>query len=135
MKKAVTSVLLFLCITMNAGGPWKMGLTCPNENINLIIDLYEESIDVPGLEMFGPMNGYLNGNIYGVWYVTGFNILDDKNVTIKVANDLGSENQKISLTQTSDSTWTLKFEGQQVVKRAVGKKLVKIPRELVMKKK
>ena len=78
---------------------------------------------------------FTNGNIYGVWYVTGFDIKDDKNVTIKVANDLGSENQKISLTQTSDSTWTMKFEGQQVVKRAVGKKLVKIPRELVMKKK
>lgn len=135
MRKNVTSVLLFFCIIINAGGPWKMELTCPNEKINLNIDLYDESIEVPGMEMFGPMNGYLNGDIYGVWYVTGFDIKDDRNVTIKVANDLGSENQKISLIQTSDSTWTLKFEGQQVVKRAVGKKLVKIPRELVMKKK
>lgn len=135
IKINVTSFMLFLCMATNAGGPWKMDLTCPDEKINLIIDLYDESIEVPGMEMFGPMNGYLNGNIYGVWYVTGFDIKDDKNVTIKVANDLGSENQKISLSQTSDSTWTMKFEGQQVVKRAVGKKLVKIPRELVMKKK
>jgi len=135
MKNVIIFALLSLCITMNAEGPWKMKLTCPKENINLNIDLYEESIEVPGLEMFGPMNGYMNGDIYRVWYVTGFNIIDDKNVTIKVANDLGSENQKFSLSQTTDSTWTLKFEGQQVIKRVNGKKLVKIPRELVMKKK
>ena len=129
MKRSVlltVLVLLLACACLASAEP---------EKINLIIDLYDESIEVPGMQMFGPMNGYLNGNIYGVWYVTGFDIKDDKNVTIKVANDLGSENQKISLTQTSDSTWTMKFEGQQVVKRAVGKKLVKIPRELVMKKK
>jgi len=135
MKNVLIFALMFVCINMNAEGPWKLKLTSQKENINLNIDLYEESIEVPGLEMFGPMNGYMNGNIYRVWYVTGFKIIDDKNATIKVGNDLGSENQKFSLTQTTDSTWTLKFEGQQVIKRVNGKKLTKIPREIVMMKK
>ncbi|MBR4130368.1 MAG: hypothetical protein IKU02_05505 [Bacteroidaceae bacterium] len=112
--------------------PWKFQLHCPEEKIDLHLDLYEESIEVPGLEAFGPMNGYLDGNIYGVWYVVGFDIKDDKHATITIANDLGSEDQKLTLTQNSDSTYQLKFLGYNAVKRADGKKLVKIPSEMKM---
>ena len=134
MKKAAIFVALF-CISMllHAEKPWKLKLHCPEEKIDLRLDLYEESIEVPGLEAFGPMNGYLDGNIYGVWYVVGFDIKDDKHATVTIANDLGSEDQKLTLTQTSDSTYQLKFLGYNAVKRAQGKKLVKIPSELRMK--
>ena len=115
--------------------PWKLRLHQPEEKIDLCLDLYEESIEVPGLEAFGPMNGYLGGNIYGVWYVVGFDIKDDRQATITIANDLGSEDQKLTLTQTSDSTYQLKFLGYNAVKRAQGKKLVKIPSEMKMEKK
>lgn len=114
--------------------PWRLRLHSPEEKIDLHIDLYEESIDVPGLEAFGPMNGYLGGNIYGVWYVVGFDIKDDRQATLTIANDLGSEDQKLTLTQTSDSTYQLKFLGYNAVKRAQGRKLVKIPGEMKMVK-
>jgi len=116
-----------------AQGPWKFKLLCPEEDIRLHIDLYEETVNVPGMDMFGPQNGYLGGNIYGVWTVTSFKIQDDKVATLKISNDLGSETQKIVLTQQSDSIYTLRFDGTNVVKRAVGRKLVKIPAELKMK--
>ena len=112
--------------------PWKLRLTSPEEKINLKLDLYEESIEVPGLEDFGPMNGYMDGNIYGIWYVVGFDIKDDQHATITIANDLGSEDQKLTLTKNSDATYQLKFLGYNAVKRAQGKKLVKIPSELKM---
>ena len=85
------------------------------------------------MEMFGPMNGYLGGNIYGVWTVTSFKIQDDKIATLRLSNDLGSETQRVTLTQQSDSIYTLHFDGTNVVKRAIGRKLVKIPAELKMK--
>lgn len=131
MKKTCLLVL-FLCATICVYGvkPWKKSLTCKSEKIDLVFDLYEESVLVPGMEMFGPMNGYMTGNIYGVWYITGFDIQSDQKVLIKVANDLGSENQKMLLTQQNDSTWLLQFQGHQVVKRVKGKKLVKIPGEM-----
>ncbi|MBQ9170978.1 MAG: hypothetical protein IJ219_03455 [Bacteroidaceae bacterium] len=134
--RRLTIIAAMLGIFTSALGwqPWKMRLTSPDEKINLTLDLYEESIKVPGLEDFGPMNGYMDGNIYGVWYVVGFDIKDDRNATITIANDLGSEDQKLSLTQNADSTWQLKFLGYNAVKRAQGKKLVKIPSELKMKK-
>ena len=58
----------------------------------------EESIQVPGMEMFGPMNGYLGGDIYCVWSVTSFKIQDDKVATLRLSNDLGSETQKAKFT-------------------------------------
>lgn len=119
--------------TMQAQGPWKFQLLCPEEDIRLHIDLYEETINVPGMEMFGPQNGYLGGNIYGVWTVTSFKIQDDKTATLKLSNDLGSETQKVSLTQQSDSVYTMHFDGANVVKRVVGRKLVKLPSEFKMK--
>jgi len=131
-RLATTAVMFAILTAVVAQQPWKFQLHCPEEKIDLHLDLYEESIEVPGLEAFGPMNGYLDGNIYGVWYVVGFDIKDDKNATITIANDLGSEDQKLTLTQNSDSTYQLKFLGYNAVKRAQGKKLVKIPSELKM---
>ena len=88
---------------------------------------------MPGMDMFGPMNGYLGGNIYGVWTVTSFKIQDDKTATLRLSNDLGSETQKATLTQQSDSLYLLHLDGITVVKRVVGKKLVKVPMDFKMK--
>lgn len=135
MRKIIIFIAFFsISGLLLAEGPWKIHLHCPEEKIDLRLDLYEESIEVPGLEAFGPMNGYMDGNIYGVWYVVGFDIKDDKHATVTIANDLGSEDQKLTLAQTSDSTYQLKFLGYNTVKRAQGKKLVKIPSELIMKR-
>lgn len=109
-------------------------MTDPTEKITLDIDLYEESIEVPDMEMFGPMNGYLGGNIYGVWTVTSFQIKKDKAI-LRLSNDMGSETQEAELSQTSDSTYTLKLLGSTVVKRAEGRKLHKITPTLKMIKK
>jgi len=134
MRRRAIFAAMFAIFTAAFGGqPWKLKLHCPEEDIDLHLDLYEESIEVPGMETFGPMNGYLGGNIYGVWYVVCFDIKDDKHVSLTIANDLGSEDQKLTLTQNSDSTYQLKFLGYNAVKRAQGKKLVKIPSELKMK--
>ena len=135
MEKTITFTILFcMAMLLRAEGPWKLKLHCEEEKIDLYIDLYQESIEVPGLEAFGTMNGYLGGNIYGVWYVVDFDIKNDKQATITIANDLGSEDQKLTLTQNSDSTYQMKFLGYNAVKRVQGKKLVKIPSELKMKR-
>lgn len=130
----VFCIAVSLASSVLAQGPWKLSLHCPEENVHLYLDLYEESINVPGMDMFGPMNGYLGGNIYGVWSVTSFKIQDDKVATLRLSNDLGSETQKATLTQQSDSLYILRFDGLNVVKRAIGKKLVKIPSEFKMRK-
>lgn len=129
-----TTLLTLVSLSMQAQGPWKMKLTCPEEKITLHMDLYNESITVPRMEMFGPMNGYLGGDIYGVWSITSFEIKNDREASLRVSNDLGSETQRITLTQQTDSTWLMCFEGRNVVKRVNGKKLVKIPSSFLMRK-
>lgn len=135
LRLATTAVMFALFTAVLGQQPWKLCLHSPEEKIDLRLDLYEESIEVPGFEAFGPMNGYMDGNIYGVWYVVGFDIKDDKHATITIANELGSEDQKLTLTQNADSTYQLKFLGYNAVKRAQGKKLVKIPSEFKMENK
>ncbi len=99
--------------------------------INLDIDLYEESIEVPGMSMFGPMNGYINGKgVYGVWMVTSVEIISDTRANIHLSNDQGSETQSVRLTLTSDSTCLFEQTGGNVIKRAVNRKLVKVPAKM-----
>ena len=131
MRHIFALLALSLCLAVHAGKPWKLSLTDPKENITLDIDLYEESIEVPDMEMFGPMNGYLGGNIYGVWTVTSFQIKKDKAI-LRLSNDMGSETQEAELTQTSDSTYTPNLLGSTAVKRAAGPELPKLTPTLKM---
>ncbi len=131
MRKVFLLLILTICSSVGANKPWKLHLKEPKMKIELKIDLYEESIEVPDMEMFGPMNGYLGGNIYSVWPVTSFKIKKDK-VILRLSNDLGSETQEAELIQTSDSTYTLNLIGTTVVKKVEGRKLVKITPTLNM---
>lgn len=133
MKNFIAVLWLITSLSTYAQQPWKLHLTDKKEKIILHIDLHEETIEVPGMEMFGAMNGYLGGNVYGVWCITSYRFKDDKAI-LRLSNDLGSETQEAELKQTSDSTYTLKLIGTTVVKRAEGRKLVKIAPTLNMVK-
>lgn len=132
MKRTVFFMFLCFCIgTVYAQKAFKHTLFNKENNIHLYIDLYEESINVPGMDMFGPMNGYINGNIYGVWIITSAKIQDEKNAIIRLSNDLGSETQEVKLTVKNDSTYIFEQQGGCNIKKAVNKKLVKIPQKLI----
>ncbi len=131
MKSSLALIIAFLSLTTYANEPWKVNLIDKKQNITLRLNLYAENIEVPDMEMFGPMNGYLGGNIYGVWPVTSFEIKKKKAI-LRLSNDLGSETQEAELTQTSDSTYILKLTGSTVIKRVNGRKLVKIAPTLNM---
>ena len=134
MRRFVIFLTALVATTLQGAGPWRLHLVNDDEGINLKIDLYEESITVPSMEMFGPMNGYLNGKgVYGVWSVTSFDVRNEHTATIRVSNDLGSETQAIRLTWQNDSTYQMTLEGGVVVKKAVNRKLVKIAPQMLLK--
>ncbi len=76
------------------------------------------------------MKGYMNGNVYGIWMITSSEIKDEKTAIIRLSNDFGSETQQVRLTIKDDSTYLFEQEDGAVIKKVVGKKLVKIPRDL-----
>lgn len=135
MKKTLLAVLMLSTLNLMADGPWKLSMKTEKSKINLHLDLYEESIDVPGMDMFGPMNGYINGDVYGVWAVTSCEIVDSIHAKIRLSNDLGSETQECNLTLSGDSICKMELKGGVVIKRVEGKKLVKIDPVQVFKKK
>lgn len=133
MRLRILTILLLVSLLCGASEPWKLRLRNEKEGILLHINLYAEDIEVPGMEMFGAMNGYLGGKgVYGVWALTSFDIKDDKTAILRVSNDLGSETQSIRLSQQTDSTYLMELQNGVVVKKAVNRKLVKIPAELVL---
>lgn len=125
--------ILALCgvLRADAAEPWKVALYDAGQGVSLTIDLVGESVVVPGMEMYGPMAGYMCGrsseSLYGTWVVTSFKIVGENKASIRLSNDLGSETQQALLTADSDSTYSLKLEGQMVMKRVANKKkLVKV---------
>ena len=106
-------VLCVFSIATMAQQAFKGSLSCKEENLHLTIDLYEESINVPGMEMFGPMHGYLNGNVYGIWSIT-------------------SATQEVKLTKNDDQYIFEQVDGV-CIKKVEGRKLVKIPKKLIFK--
>ncbi|MCD8266693.1 MAG: hypothetical protein LUC33_06005 [Prevotellaceae bacterium] len=135
MKRLTLIIALSLAfLSARAQQPWKFRMENTENEVTLCLDLYEESVDVPGMGMFGPMNGYLAGKgVYGVWMVTSCRIVSDKEALIHLSNDQGSETQPVRLTLTSDSTCLFEQTNGNVIKKAVNRKLVKIPSKLELR--
>ncbi len=134
-KNLLFAALLTTAATGAAQEVFKGTFHSREEKLNLVLDLYQESVEVPGMEMFGPMHGYLNGNVYGVWTVTSANVKDARTAVLRLSNDLGSETQEVRLTQTNDSTYLFEQVDGVVIKKVVKKKLVKIPSKITFLKK
>lgn len=114
--------------------PWKCSLFCKDHGTKLVLDLYKETVEVPGMDMFGPMNGYLGGNIFGVWMLTTFEIKDNTHAILRLSNDLGSDTQECLLTIQPDGTYRLDLKGAVYVKKVVNKKLVKVDNLMIFNK-
>ena len=115
---------------ISAQKPFKCLLVDNENGIKIQLDLYEETVNVPGMEIFGPMNGYLGGNVFGIWMVTSFKVESDQVAQLRFSNDLGSETQQARLVKKDDNTYALELQDGVVIKKGVNKKLVKIPKDL-----
>ena len=125
-------VLCVFSIATMAQQAFKGSLSCKEENLHLTIDLYEESINVPGMEMFGPMHGYLNGNVYGIWSITSAKIVNATTALIRLTNDQGPYSQEVKHKKNDDQYIFEQVDGV-CIKKVEGRKLVKIPKKLIFK--
>ena len=101
--------------------------------MDLHLNLYEEELIAPGFEFLGPMHAYLKGpGIYGTWMSTRVSI-DGKKAVVRFSNDIGSESQDIELVQVSDSTLTYRATGGNAIRKAVGRKLVKVTDQMTFR--
>lgn len=101
--------------------------------VRIYLDLSGENLIVPGYEFLGKTKGYMCGDIYGMWLLTSSKI-DNGKAVLRFSNDSGSDSQSILFTQQSDSVFLYEALDGNVVKKAVKRKLVKIPSKMLFNK-
>ncbi len=103
--------------------------------IRIVLNLYEESIRIPGYDFLGMTNGYLSGNVYGTWLLTSFHIDNENQATLRFSDDRGADSQTVILTRQADSTFVYATSGGNAIRKVVGRKLVKIPSNMTFRRK
>lgn len=100
-------------------------------NIYINLDAYQKSILVPNQEVYGEMPGYLGDNEDArKWLFTGCELLADRELSLSITNDYGSEDLVAALTCQNDSTFILKQLEGSILKVARNNKWVKLPKTL-----
>lgn len=103
------------------------------EKVRINLDMGQESLEVPGMSFLGPVHAYMAGNIYGVWMLTKG---ECKNGTaiLRFTNDIGSDAQTVELKPLPDGTYEYRAVGGNAVRRVKGRRLVKIPEVMIMRR-
>lgn len=101
--------------------------------VHIYLDLDEETLEVPTMEFLGPMHGYMKGGIYGVWMLIKHEVKNGKAV-LRFSNDIGSDSQTIELTPLGKGTYRYQAVGENLVRKVVGRRLVKITDTMIMTK-
>ncbi len=117
--------LLFAASAL-AQQPFKGRFFCDDTKITLTLDLYQESLEAPGLGFLGKVHGYMSGRgVYGTWLVNSFKI-NAQTATLRLSNDIGSDSQTVVLTLQGDSLMTYETREGNHIRKAQGRKLVKV---------
>ena len=105
-------------------------------NIYLKINLYDKNIIVPQQEIFGEVDGFVGDyKDSRKWLITGSKLNKSGNATLSIINDYGSEDLKAELVIGKDGICTLKQLKGSALKVARNRKWVKLPKQIVFKRK
>ncbi len=140
MKKRnlLTGLLLMLGMSSFSQEIFKARLHESEHDVYMTINLYEETVNVPGMDIFGSTYGYIKRNYDTniVWIITGVEISEDKKqATLEITNDQGSEDLTAVLTCNEDGTYLLEQVEGSTMKVAIKGKWVKLPKKISFKKK
>ena len=102
----------------------------------LRINLYDQDIEVPGQELYGKLPGYL-GKLHNsfCWVITSCQIKNDRQATLQLINDFGSEDLEATLIRQNDSIYVLRQDKGSTIKIPYNGKWRKLPKTLEFKRK
>lgn len=100
-------------------------------DVYLRIDFYNESISVPGNELYGPLPGFLGKkNNTFCWPITAARLSDDNTAELSLINDYGSEDLTATLTRQNDTLYVLRQEKGSTLKVPKNGKWQRLPKSL-----
>ena len=134
MKKILYCILFCCCFlqtfAQTTQKPYQGKFYNKDYGIYLNLDLYKESIEIPGYSFFGKVNGYIDGKIHSTWILVSYKIHED-HAHIRLSNDQGAESQSIIISCPNDSILNYRAIDGNHIKRVQKGKFVKIPQELI----
>ncbi len=99
-------------------------------DVFLDIDFYNESITIPGQDLYGSLPGYIGKKKNNFcWVITSAEI-KGKSATLNMINDFGSEDLIASLTRQNDSLYIFRQKEGSPLKMAQNGKWQKMPKKL-----
>ena len=138
MKKLFATIICLLAVltttAQETDGPFRAYLINKEYSVFLRIDFYQESISVPGQDLYGKLPGYLSKQHNSFcWLITSAEV-DGNKATLQMINDYGSEDLTATLTAESDSVYVLKQIDGSTLKVPNNGKWQKLPKTLELKR-
>ena len=139
MKKLflISAACLFALLSASAqktSKPFRAYLYNNEYEVFMRLDLYDESITVPGQDLYGELPGYLGKKHNSFcWLITSSKI-DGNKAELQMINDYGSEDLTATLTAENDSLYVLKQVEGSTLKVPKEGKWQKLPSKLVLKR-
>lgn len=138
MKKLIAIFLIFLpnlnLSAQNTVEPFRAYLINNEYEVYLRIDFYDETITIPGQELYGELPGYLGKKSNSFcWVITSAKI-QDRTAHLAMINDYGSEDLTAVLTAKNDSLYELRQVEGSTLKVPKNGKWQKLPKTLEFKR-
>ena len=138
MKKLLLLLLFFIpdltLMAQDESKPFRAYLYNNEYEVYLRIDFYDESITVPGQDLYGKLPGYLGKkNNSFCWVITSAKV-KGHTAELSMINDYGSEDLTATLTVKNDSLYVLKQVEGSTLKVPKNSKWQKLPNKLEFKR-
>ena len=126
--KRIFAILFAMLSTLvvSAQRPFEGFFTNDELDLRCQLNLYADSIPVPGLEMDN-CYGYLQGKINGTWVILKVKEMDEKSALVRAVSDRGSDGQDVKIVLT-ESGVSMTLVNDNNMKAISGKKYVKMPK-------
>jgi len=118
--------------TVMAQRVWQGFFTNTELNLRVQLNLYADSIDVPGLDM-ETCYGYLQGNINGTWVILRVKELTKTTALVRAVSERGSDGQDLEFELQGDDLY-LRLKGDVELKGVKNGKYAKLPKPTVLER-
>lgn len=125
-------LLVINSMQIYAQDKFKGNFTNDELKIKLALNLYNDDIPVPGLEL-DSCYGYLQGSLNGVWIILKVASVDSNKAEVRAVSERGGDAQNLILSLSDGKIVVKQIQGANI-KGIKGRKYVKLPREILFEK-
>lgn len=139
MIKNIIAIAIFLVLSSDVFAQqdsFRAYLYNNEYDVYLRINFYDQDVQVPGQDIYGPLPGFL-GKRYNsfCWVITSCRVKNEREAQMDLINDFGSEDLTATLTRKNDSIYILRQETGSTLKVPHNGKWRKLPKTIEMKRK